>query len=249
LLQAALREQLRQAITAGVDVAEGVAGAFKFESGVVTASDEGEIEEVKEIQKLKVARFPADDFRMDERKYDAKPIVILALLGFCAALFSYALEIVAGGLNSMILLVVPPVVFGGSVGGYFRLRQRSLSVLRIAAFIAACIAAYALSFRSAFLLIALLRTRFPMDNDGLPLSISFGGSWVGACLVLAAGLFLFGPGNVEWRSLGRLFVSSVIGGLLGMTGWERQPLLFLVWQTGVALCLGWMISREEPDVT
>ncbi len=43
-VEAALGEQLGEAITAGVDVAEGIGGALIFERGGVAAAEEGEVE-------------------------------------------------------------------------------------------------------------------------------------------------------------------------------------------------------------
>src|SRR5580704_15013653 len=47
-------QQLSQAIAAGVDIAESVGGSLEFERGLAAASMEGKIEEVKEIQKVKI---------------------------------------------------------------------------------------------------------------------------------------------------------------------------------------------------
>src|ERR1700733_4563768 len=57
--QAALRQQLRQTITARVDIAKRVAVALEFKRRMVAAADEGKIKEMKEIQKPKIPRQPA----------------------------------------------------------------------------------------------------------------------------------------------------------------------------------------------
>ena len=54
--EATVSQQPSQAIAPGVDVAEGVACALKFERGLIAPGVEGKIEELSEIQKLKVAR-------------------------------------------------------------------------------------------------------------------------------------------------------------------------------------------------
>lgn len=58
--EAAKRKQLGQAIAAGVDVAEGICGALEFEGDVIAPGVEREIEELSEIQKLKVTCVACD---------------------------------------------------------------------------------------------------------------------------------------------------------------------------------------------
>ena len=54
--EAPARQQLRQAVTAGVDIAEGVRSGLKFESQLIASADQREIKEVEEVQKVKVTR-------------------------------------------------------------------------------------------------------------------------------------------------------------------------------------------------
>src|ERR1700733_9327259 len=51
-LQPAPGKQQGQAIAARVEIAEGISGAFKFESGLAFAADEGQIEKANEIQRI-----------------------------------------------------------------------------------------------------------------------------------------------------------------------------------------------------
>ena len=57
--QAAFRKQIGQTIAARVDVAESVRCAFEFKRRCVASADEGQIEKMKEIQKVKVPRASA----------------------------------------------------------------------------------------------------------------------------------------------------------------------------------------------
>jgi len=60
-LEATLREQVGEPIAACVDVAEGIGDAFKLESGMAAPAGEGEIEKVKEIQRI-------EDIMIDRRQ-------------------------------------------------------------------------------------------------------------------------------------------------------------------------------------
>jgi hypothetical protein len=50
--QSTVSEQLGLAIAARVDVAEGIGDALEFESGGFSTRDEGQVEKIKEIQKI-----------------------------------------------------------------------------------------------------------------------------------------------------------------------------------------------------
>jgi hypothetical protein len=49
-----MRQELGQAIAAGVDVAKRIRGALEFQRRVIAPGFEGEIEKLCEIQKLKI---------------------------------------------------------------------------------------------------------------------------------------------------------------------------------------------------
>src|ERR1700730_18661968 len=90
----------------------------------------------------------------------------------------------------------------------------------------------------------------------IPVPVFLGAGFVGAFLVLASGMFLFGPRNITWESLGRGLLWSIGGGLLGVVAggadgirthgtYHEMFLLFLIWQPAAAALLGLSLSRER----
>lgn len=180
--------------------------------------------------------------------------MLVALLGLCSALLTSAFEFLEVRLEwEVFVQLAPPLIFGGVLAAYFRGREQRVSVWRAAVFVALCIAAYFISMLLAVrLFLAFLRVH-GTNSVRIPFGVSFAAGFVGAFIVLGAGLFLFGPGNVDWQSIARLFGCALVGGVLGIPGlrayeyFQSRFLLFAVWETGVALCLGFMLSREQPD--
>jgi hypothetical protein len=130
------------------------------------------------------------------------------------------------------------------------------SVFKVAAFIVASTSA----FLVAFFLAGSLFEAFPGNGTGaslnFPAPIFACAGFVGAYLVLAAGLFLFGPRNIGLLASLRVGIWAIGGALLGAVGeaadatWidpthNRAALLFLIWQPGVALLLGLMLALER----
>ena len=179
--------------------------------------------------------------------------MLVAVLGLGAAVSTTAVESVEQATGWMTHLVTPPLVFGAMLAIYFRECDRRVSIWRTIMFVALCIAAYLLSVLLAFRL-SLPSVRSTMNGSGHePQGVSFTAGFVGAFIVLGAALFLFGPGNVDWRSIGRFFGCALVGGLLGILSlrmywdFQSQLLLWAIWQTGVGFCVGYLISREQPD--
>jgi hypothetical protein len=145
--------------------------------------------------------------------------------------------------------------------------------LKAIGFVAACSAAFPLSFFGSFALLFLSRSILVLSQGFLgpihgserwgggrldiPLQLVFMGGTVGAFVVLLAAFLLFASANITGRSTGRLILWSLIGGVLGVIGWvapsamQSQPgqnhqdpvestVLYVVWQTGVALCVAFV---------
>jgi hypothetical protein len=152
--------------------------------------------------------------------------------------------------------------FGLALAIYFVLREGVRNPAKIVAFLAACTAAYAASMSSGFELVGI----FPANGDmgsgrwDIPMPAFFGAGCVGAFIVLAAGVFLFGPHDIGWNSIGRVLLWSLGGGVLGVLGggadglrtqgtFNKFLLLFLVWQPGAAALLGWLLNHERKLLT
>jgi len=189
---------------------------------------------------------------MGASKYNVKSALLLGSAGLGSALLTCALDPILGRIGSgsasqLFFQFGPSLIFGGVIAAYLLRRNRARSICRPAGFIAASISAYSAAVATA----EYLSKVFPAQ--GLSLPASFGAGFVGAFIVLGSALLLFGPGNLRWRSLGTTPLWAAAGGLLGTIGWETGDFfrslgfmsLFVVWHTGVAFCMGLMISREE----
>jgi hypothetical protein len=160
------------------------------------------------------------------------------------------------------------LVFGVSLGAYFVVSERVRPVSLAAAFLVASTAAYLISLWALFYAWSFSVWIRGIHTDAIELSppLLFVGGWAGAVIVLAAGLVLFGPGAaLTVRSLGRLALWGLVGALLGPLGCACDSLLMRLmpalrswnpegspafsvhvgWQTGVALSLGLLLSRES----
>jgi hypothetical protein len=183
-------------------------------------------------------------------------IPFLAIAGLTSAAFTLG-EFVRGDLGQYSV----GFVFGVALTVYFVLREGLRNPARILAFLAACTAAYIASVSSGF----WLAFTFPGEGDSgsarmnIPMPVLFGAGYVGAFIVLAAGLFLFGPRRISWDSIGRVLLWSLGGGVLGVLGggadglqtwgpYHEFLLLYLVWQPGAAALLGWLLNRERKLV-
>lgn len=177
---------------------------------------------------------------------------LLAIAGLASAAFTLA-NFVHGDLGQFSV----GFTFGLALVVYFVLCEGVRNPAKIVAFLAACTAAYIASVSSGF----GLESTFPAEGNmgsgmNIPMPVFFGSGCVGAFIVLAAGLFLFGPREIGWNSIGRVLLWSLGGGALGVLGggtdglrtWGTSHeffLLYLVWQPGAASLLGYLLNRER----
>jgi hypothetical protein len=183
-------------------------------------------------------------------------VVLLALAGLGSALFTVATTFKGDVAEFSVGLVL-----GVSLAIYFVVYEGYRTPGKILTFICACTAAFPAAQFSAVGLLFV----FPGDASGgsakfdIPVPVFFGAGWIGAFLVLAAGTFLFGPRNINWKSLRMVLPWSIAGGLLGVAGggadgirthgtYHEMLLLFLIWQPGVAILLGLLLSRERRSL-
>ena len=182
-------------------------------------------------------------------------VALLASAGLGSALLSMTITSV----HNFELLFVG-FVFGIVLAGYFVVYEGYRNWAKVIGFVCACTAAYAAAVFFAF----WLETNFPDDGFSMssakldiPMSVFFGAGFVGAVIVFSAGVFLFGSRNVGWKSLVKVLLWSIAGGVLGVVGgvadgirtdgtYHQMLLLFLVWQPGAAVLLG-LLLRQERD--
>lgn len=184
-------------------------------------------------------------------------LLLLAIAGLASAGFTLA-EFVRGDLGQYSV----GFVFGLALVIYFVLREGLRNPAKMIAFLAACTVAYEASVSIA---VGLERI-FPANDDmgsarlDIPMPVFFGAGCVGAFIVLAAGLFLFVPRETSWKSIGRVLLWSLGGGVLGVLGggadglrtrgtYHNSFLLYLVWQPGAAALLGLVLNRERKLLT
>jgi hypothetical protein len=143
-------------------------------------------------------------------------------------------------------------IFGLSVGLCLISRVLTHPILRLFLFILASTAAYLVSIFAA--LRALPFFHSSKQSIEFPLPIFLVAGFVGAFILLFAALVLFHRGAVKPKSLAKVFAWSVVGGVLGVLGWAVGPghqdnsrffALYFVWQTGMAACIGFMLSKES----
>jgi len=176
------------------------------------------------------------------------------------------------GLASAVLTLVVPFktdfteftvgfVFGVALVVYFVFYEGHRNPAKIAAFVCVCTAAFPLSESVAYRLVEIFHVNASMGSARLdiPMPVFFGAGLIGALPVLAAGMFLFGPRNMSWASLGRVLLWSIGGGFLGVLGggadgilthgtYNKMPLLFIIWQPGAALLLGLLLIRDRETL-
>jgi len=175
----------------------------------------------------------------------------------------------ATGLASAVLTLVAPFktdfaeftvgfVFGVAVAVYFVFYEGHRNPAKIAAFVCVCTAAFPLSESVAFRLVEIFHVNGSMGSARLdiPMPVFLGAGFMGALPVLAGGMFLFGPRNMSWASLGKVLLWSIGGGFLGVVGggadgilthgtYNKMRLLFIIWQPGAALLLGMLLIRDR----
>ncbi len=148
------------------------------------------------------------------------------------------------------------LAYGIAIALYFVLAEGQRNLLKVVAFITASASAFLIAFFAAVFLSGI----FPHDTDsariGVPVPVFACAGFLGAYLVLAAALYLFGPQiRSGWSSLRILLWAlggAVLGGLGAMadrtfidSSQNRSFLLYLIWQPGVALLIGLMLAAER----
>ncbi len=192
-------------------------------------------------------------------------IALLAITGLVSGLLTVVIQsyAVAGFLFA-------GLVFGVSLGAYFVLSERVRPVSLAAAFLVVSTAAYLISLWALFSAWSFSVWVRGIHTDVIELSppLLFVGGWVGAVIVLATGLVLFGPAAaLTVRSLGGLALWGLVGAVMGPLGCACDSLLMRLmpalrswnpehfppstvhvgWQTGVALSLGLLLLREQAE--
>jgi hypothetical protein len=204
----------------------------------------------------------APGISMSNSTSSLKSILLLTLAGLISGFLSGA----AGNMPSnapgsdAFSLVYKGLLFGFCVSGYFAIFEKVRAIWRIAGFIVACAAADMASFYAGRSLNSV--NALPSDPMGLelPISMFLAAGFAGAFIILAAGLLLFGPRGMNWKAFVSALLGAVAGGLLGILGWKigallssasplvsslQESTLFVLWQAGVALILGLILTYER----
>ena len=178
-------------------------------------------------------------------------VLLLALAGFISALLP-----IVTPLNRYLGDLSIGFCFGATLAIYFLVRERYRNAVKIALFIASCTFAYIASWYVAMELFQLFPGEGSMGSGlEVPAPVFFGAGFVGSFLIFGAGLLVFGPQNLTWKSIGRVLLWSGFGGLLGAAGGELDMrftrgtsremwILFLTWQPSIAVLLGSLLNRE-----
>ena len=202
-------------------------------------------------------------------------VMLLALAGLGSALFTVMVTLAGYSLRTS-----EGLDFGVALAAYFVWYEGYRNSIKLLAFICACIAAHFVAaliggYRNSIKLLAficaciaahfvaaliggsigflLLFVFGPTSPDTIEMPIYFGWGCAGAFIVLAAGVFLFSPRSITWKSLAMVSVWSLGGGVLGAIavvpyafrskyGWFFPS---LVWQPGAAMLLGLLLERER----
>jgi hypothetical protein len=174
--------------------------------------------------------------------------MLLAAAGLGSALFTGMVEFAGYGQR-----VSEGLTFGVALAAYFVWYERYRNSVRMAVFVVACTMAFVVSLYAVFPLIILFPINHSMSSSSLdvPLPVFFGVGYVGAFIILAAGVFLFSPPGSTSKSLRRVALWSLGGGFLGVICgavagvYHSFPLLTLVWQPGVATLLGLLLEQKR----
>ena len=139
-------------------------------------------------------------------------------------------------------------IFGAVIAAYFYFILRKRSILAVTGFILACTAAFGISVLTTMFLVKPEMVGNWGSLEGASFAISVGGA-VGAFLVLLAAFMCFSENR---RAFLWAAPSSVLGGVFGVLGSaaaQSYYSIFLVWQTGMGLVIGWIFSREQEYAT
>ena len=188
--------------------------------------------------------------------------LLLAGAGLSASLLSWALSAAiataAADTDPFLGFLPTGVAFGVVLSLYFAFYEGRNKIANIFAFTFVC----ALSYPAAVFLTGFLELKvLPADaslvspHPHLPMLLAFIGGCVGSSLILTAGLSFFGSHGLRTESGLALSITTLAGGMLGVVGaatdniingseGSRMTALFLIWQTGVALTLGLLLTWD-----
>lgn len=134
-------------------------------------------------------------------------VMLLALAGLGSALFTVMVTLAGYSLRTS-----EGLDFGVALAAYFVWYEGYRDSIKLLAFICACITAHFVAALIAFLLLFVFVS---MSPDTIEMPIYFGWGCAGAFIVLAAGIFLFSPRSITWKSLAMILLWSLGGGVLG----------------------------------
>ena len=145
---------------------------------------------------------------------------------------------------------LPGIIFGIAVGLFFlKLRPMSKPAVRIPLWIAASLVSYFLAVQTTLQIYASHIQQLPKIDPPLQWQVFafFVGGLVGASVLLLAFSFL-----LTHLTLAKYLIITLLGGVLGVSGvihglpalFELAP-LFIIWQTGMAFALGWVLDQKE----
>ncbi len=182
----------------------------------------------------------------DKNQPARSSVMLLALAGLGSALFTVMVTLAGYSLRTS-----EGLDFGVALAAYFVWYEGYRNSIKLLAFICACIAAHRAAVLIAFPLLIVFAS---MSSDTIEMPILFGWGCVGAFIVLAAGIFLFSPRSVTWKSLAMVSLWSLGGGVLGaiaivpdavLQHRNNYPWFLLIWQPGAAMLLGLLLERER----
>jgi hypothetical protein len=156
--------------------------------------------------------------------------------------------ILAPAINRFLLV---GFIFGVALSAYFVGVQRRREPFLLISFIAMCTTAYPIAYFSAYALTFVLGAAQGGESIS-PIGALVAG-YVGAFLVLGAGLALFCTLDVGKQLFKKAAIWSLAGGVLGVLGtirydmrWEGRVdshILFPVWQGGTGMILAGFVER------
>jgi hypothetical protein len=194
-------------------------------------------------------------------------LLLLACAGCASGLLG---QLAVGLAPARYALFLPGLIFGIAVTLVFASHGGFNAPFKAVGFIAASTAAYPISVLATFAtmpIVTYLGLNNNVDSGGagriqVPPSAIFIDGSLGALIVLLGARMVFGSFNLSLRCTLRVALASLAGGVFGVAGWlasnggqsqhaaiSGSPLsfcaLYLIWQTGVALCIGPVVAGGE----
>ncbi|MGP0072259.1 MAG: hypothetical protein ACLPWF_10025 [Bryobacteraceae bacterium] len=185
-------------------------------------------------------------------------LFLLGGAGFTSAFFSMSTE----SLFPVLGFLYPGLIFGIAVAGVFGLHGGVRSPLRLIGFVAASAAAFPISVYGALWTTPFVRDLWPGYSDWaksavVPLPSIFIAGVIGAFIIFLSAFLALATVNVSLHGVVRPACLALGGGVLGTIGWVsagagqspqnllKSAALYVIWQTGVALCIPFVAPEEE----